>query len=97
MIHLESKGMRRMFHPNQRPLLIYYYLTVSYDGPIPIYGIRIQSHAEDHPQLLHCETILDISDSKNDTCALIELCMQHAVTPTDLLSSIDLLIETCFQ
>ena len=87
---------RRLFSPDGTPLTLCYYLLsqLSLYGPHTVYGIQVFSYSENtlHPNS-HFEEISNFSYSETDTLKLLTLCYHHLVTPTDLYSSVDLLID----
>lgn len=91
MIYLELKSIRSVCTKETDSLSLSYYLVTSFYQTRPVYGIQIQSASP--AGLIHCETISRISYSKSYTNHLIDCCIKHLVTPTDMFSSIDLLMN----
>ncbi len=93
MLNVELKGSKHIFTQDNSFLSIYYFLVQTLSTPDPIYGIQILSCRNHDSRQIHSETIPHISYSKNYTTQFIQLCMKHLVTPTDLFSSADILMD----
>lgn len=97
MLFLELKGSKRIYTKDNNLLTLHYYLVQEFYDPIPIYGIQIQSYWDDNFQSIHVETIPHVSYSSDFVLELIQLCIKHLVTPTDLFSSFDVLMDTLLE
>ncbi len=94
MLKLELQGSKRIFTQDNALLTLHYYLVQKFDDPTPIYGIQIQSYWDDNCHSIYSETIPHVSYSVDFVLELIQLCIKHLVTPTDLFSSFDVLMDT---
>lgn len=94
MINLELKGIKTICTQESSCLSLSYYLVTSFYQNRPIYSIQI--HSTDTTGLIHVETTPYISYSKSYVNHIIGSCMEYLVTPTDMLSSIDLLMNPLF-
>ena len=93
MTHLELKGSKHIYTQDNSLLSIYYFLVQELSNSEPIYGIQILTCRNQDPRQIHTETISHVSFSPDYTIKLIQLCMKHLVTPTDLFSSADILMD----
>ena len=94
MIQLELKGTKRIYTQDNSFLNLHYYLVQEFYDSNPIYGIQIQSYWNNDFRSIHSEIIPHISYSLDFVLQLIRLCIRHLVTPTDLFSSCDVLMDT---
>ena len=93
MKRLELKGSRHIYTQDNSLLSIHYFLVHNLSNQIPIYGIQILSCRNHDSGQIHSEIIPHISYSHDYTMQLLQLCMKHLVTPTDLFSSADILMD----
>ena len=94
MTQLELKGSKHIYTQDNSLLSIHYFLVQELSNPDPIYGIQILSCRNQDPRQIHSETIPHVSFSPDYTKKLLQLCMEYLVTPTDLFSSADILMDT---
>ncbi len=91
---LELKGTHNVPLPGTSSLILRYYLVTSDYQNVPIYGIQIQSQCNNNSNIVHSETIPHLSYSISYVNTLIEYCKYYYVTPTDMLSALDCLMNT---
>lgn len=91
---MELKGSKNFYNQDNSLLTIHYFLVQSLFQNKPIYGIQIQSYWNHNLQSIHSEIIPHISYSSTYVNRLVQLCMTYSVTPTDLFSSLDILMDT---
>ncbi|MBE5955788.1 MAG: hypothetical protein E7253_04985 [Lachnospiraceae bacterium] len=94
MMNLNLTGSKHLYTQEKSILSLYYYLTHEVSDQIPVYGIQIVSCRNHDFKHIHAETIPHISYSREFVVQLIQHCMNHHVTPTDLFSSVDILMDT---
>lgn len=97
MTYLELKGSKHVYTQDNSLLSIHYFLVRHICAEHPVYGIQISSCRNQDYRHIHVETIPNISYSLDYVNRLIEACMEHLVTPTDLFSSVDLLMDIPMQ
>ena len=93
MMNLELKGSKYVFTQENTSLSIHYFLTSELYHHVPIYGIQILTCPNHDFRQIHSETIRYVSYSPDFVNNLIQLCMKNLVTPTDLFSSVDTLMD----
>lgn len=79
--------------PDSPKLTLEYYLIETTLFHPSLYGIRIQSFHENYLSPIHEEEVPNLSYSKQQVSHLLSLCIHYKVTPTDLLSSLDTLMN----
>ena len=91
---LELKNKCTIGNPGEPVLYLEYYLVKNSSCSTPIYGIQIQSHtaASTFP-IFYAEEVSHLSYSKSEASRLLSRCVRYQVTPTDLLSALDLLMD----
>ena len=94
MTYLELKGSKHIYTQDNSLLSIHYFLVHELSNHTPIYGIQILTCRNYDYGQIHSEIIPHISYSQDYTTQLLQLCMKHLVTPTDLFSSADILMDT---
>lgn len=94
MMHLELKGSKHIYTQDNSLLSIHYFLVQELYNQNPIYGIQILSCRNHDYRNIHSETIRQVSYAPDFVLKLIQLCMEYIVTPTDLFSSADILMDT---
>ena len=93
MTYLEHKGSKHIYTQDISFLSIHYFLVHSICYTESIYGIQILSCRDHDLRHIHSETIHHISYSPEYVLKIIQLCMDYLVTPTDLFSSVDALMD----
>ena len=79
--------------PSGTRLTLYYYLLKTASEPGSIYGIEVYSSPNSNPSDAHSEEVQRISHSLTYVLSLLHACSTLYVTPTDLFSSLDTLID----
>lgn len=74
-------------------LMLEYYLVETNLFHSSLYGIRIQSFHENYLSPIHEEEVSNLSYSRQQVNHLLSLCIQYEVTPTDLISALDTLMN----
>lgn len=97
MSQLKPIGSRHVYTPDESILSIYYFLIQDFYNGLPIYGIQILSCRDNSADQLHLETIPYLSYSKKYVQKILCLCMEYCVTPTDLFTSVDTLMDMIGQ
>lgn len=93
MMNLELKGSKHIYNQENSPLSLHYFLTSEFYNQNLIYGIQILSCRDHNIRQIHSETLHPISYSPDYVLNMIQLCMENLVTPTDLFSSADTLMD----
>ena len=79
--------------PSGARLTLYYYLLKTVSEPESIYGIEVFSSQSTNPPDTHSEEVQQISHSLTYVLSLLHACSSLYVTPTDLFSALDTLID----
>ena len=93
MMHHEHKGSKHILTQDNSLLSIHYFLVHEIYNQKPIYGLQILTCIDQDLHHIHSETVPHVSYSPDYVVKLIQLCMEHTVTPTDLFSSVDILMD----
>ena len=92
-MNLELKGSKHIYTQDNSLLSIHYFLVHELYNQDPIYGIQILTCQNQDYRHIHSETIRHVSYSPDFMIQFIQLCMDYLVTPTDLFSSADILMD----
>lgn len=94
MKHLKLHDVQTISLPARTALRLEYYLVESSAACSCLYGIRIQSHPLSYTNdIIHAEEVPNLSYSRQEVFHLLSLCIQYQVTPTDLISALDVLMN----
>lgn len=94
MKHLKLHDAKTISIPAKSSLRLEYYLVETSVFSSSLYGIRIQSYPLAHNNnLIHEEEVPNLSYSRQEVFQLLCLCIQYLVTPTDLISALDTLMN----
>lgn len=94
MKKLVLEDRRYICRPKIPVLTLEYYLVETPDFPSTTYGIRIHSRSDfSHGPSIHAEEATGLSHSKQEVLHLLHLCIRYQVTPTDLFSALDILMN----
>lgn len=94
MNHLKLQEKQKIPLPKDTFLCLEYYLVETSISSYFVYGIRIQAYHMTIPHsTIYAEEVSMLSYSQKEVISLISQCIQHQVTPTDLFSSLDILMN----
>lgn len=79
--------------PGKPELMLQYYLIETTSSQLSLYGIRIQSCQTNHLSSIQEEEVPNLSYCRHHVSHLLSLCIQYEVTPTDLISALDTLMN----
>lgn len=79
--------------PSGTVLTLDYYLLKTISPSSIFYGIKICSKQPSPHPYIHTEQVSNISNSMDDVSTLLHLCADHFVTPTDLITALDTLMN----
>ena len=97
MVRIQLHDTRTISTSSGMFLTLHYYLLKNISRSYVTYGIKISS-ISDIPSKpdIHSEQVSNLSYSFTHTLALLDLCVEHLVTPTELFTSLDTLMNEGF-
>lgn len=79
--------------PSGTILTLDYYLLKTISRSSIFYGIKVCSKQPAPQSHIYTEQVSNISNSMDDVSTLLHLCADHFVTPTDLITALDTLMN----
>lgn len=93
MISIKFYDTRVTTTPSGTLLTLDYYLLTTISHSSTFYGIKVCSKQPAPQPRFYTEQVSNISNSMDDVSTLLHLCADHFVTPTDLITALDTLMN----
>lgn len=96
MTNIRFYDTRTVITPSGSFMILDYYLLKTISRSSIFYGIKVCSKASSNPSHPHWEQVSHLTNSMEDISTLLKLCADYFVTPTDLFTALDTLMNSHF-
>lgn len=96
MVNMKFYDTRTVATSSGVVLTLHYYLLRTVSHSSTIYGIKVYSISDTFQPNIHAEQVSKISHSLSKVSTLLDQCIQYLVTPTDLITALDTLMNEPF-
>lgn len=96
MTNIRFYDTRTVITPSGILMTLDYYLLKTISRSSIFYGIKVCSKTSSHQSNFHTEQVSNLTNSIADVSMLLQLCADYCVTPTDLFTALDTLMNSHF-